>query len=1074
MNKKLFSLLLLFLISFGAFAQTTQVTGVVYDDQGETLPGASVIVKGTTNGASTDFDGNFVLTVANAASQTLQISSIGFETAEFSLVQKTTEIEIHLKSSVQMVEEIVAVGYGTMKKKDLTGSVATVNADALRNIPVSSASEAITGRMAGVQVITTEGSPDAEVKIRVRGGGSISQDNSPLYIVDGFPVSSISNIPPTDIQDITVLKDASSTAIYGARGANGVILITTKGGKEGKINVNFNSYVGVRERIKSLPVLSPYEYVMYQYEVDQSSTFQGYYGVYEDLDIYKSVKGTDWQDKVFGRTAMQQYYNLGISGGSKASTYNLSLTRSDEDAIMIGSAFERNNLNFKLRTEISDAVSLDFNTRMSHTIIDGAGTSSDQSGANTKLRNSVKYAPTRGLREFSQGDLADDDINSPEATSLLFDPVESVMDEYKKQFRLNMNFNAALNWEISKPLTFRTEWGYAFTQNRTDYVWGPGTGTAKQYAGQPVGRVYNYDGENWRFANTLTFDKKKFAPGQDITVMIGQEMSSNSAKSITNESRFFPNGMAATDVLAMFNLGTAIPTVTSIPADENLSSFFGRVNYSINDKYLITATMRADGSSKFAEGNQWGYFPSLAFAWRMNEEGFLESTSDWLYNLKLRASYGSSGNNRISSGLWRTSFSTSNENKPYFPNESEAAQLIPSSSLANTDLKWETTHTANFGLDYGLFDGRISGSLDAYYNRTVDLLINQPVPESTGFTTQMMNVGQTSNRGVELVVDAILVEKNDFSLNASFNITFNKNRVDKFTNGAENFKTYSSGWNGSAAPTSDYIVRQGEEVGQMYGYVTEGMYSFDDFTFDNATKTWKINEEVASNSSLTSAGAYFGPGALKFKDLNGDFIIDEKDKTVLGSAQPIHTGGFNITGRYKNFDFSTFFNWSYGNEVYNANKLDYTGLLLSRKYQNLITDMSLENRFTTINPATGLNIYSGNNADPALLQSLNEGKSMWMPLHTTTALHSYAIEDGSFLRLNNVTLGYTLPLSWNAGENKGSLRFYFTGYNLAIWTNYTGFDPEVDTRRSTPLTPSVDYSAYPRSRQYVFGVNLSF
>lgn len=1083
MNKKLFSFLLMCLASLSLYAQTTQVSGVVFDDQGETLPGASVIVKGTTNGASTDFDGKFSLNVPNVKTAILQVSSIGFETSEVALANQSGEIQIRLKSSVQMVEEIVAVGYGTMKKKDLTGSVATVSAEALQNIPVSSASEAITGRMAGVQVVTTEGSPDAEIKIRVRGGGSISQDNSPLYIVDGFPVSSISNIPPTDIQDITVLKDASSTAIYGARGANGVILITTKGGKEGRVNVNFNSYFGVRQRVKSLKVLSPYEYVMYQYEVDPSSSFEGYYGVYDDLDIYKSVAGTDWQDEVFGQTAIQQYYNLGVSGGTKSTTYNLSLTRSDEEAIMLTSAFERNNLNFKLKTDITDKVTMDFNTRMSYTIIDGAGTASDKTGANSKLRNAVKYAPTTGLREFNQGDLNDDDLNSPEASSLLFDPVESTLDEYKKQYRMNMNFNAAINWEISKPLTFRSEWGYSFTRNRTDFVWGPATSTAKNYAGQPVGRIYNYDGDGWRFANTLTFDKKKILPGHDLNVMIGQEVTSNSGgKAVTSESRFFPAGMSAEDVLAMFNLGTAVPTITYLGANENLVSFFSRVNYSINDKYLITATMRADGSSIFKKGNQWGYFPSMAFAWRMNEEGFMESTKDWLYNLKVRASYGTSGNNRIKSGLYRLAYDTSNENKPYYPGETEASQLIPSSTLGNDNLKWETTHTANLGVDYGLFEGRLNGSVDLYYNRTVDLLIAQPVPESTGYSEQMMNIGQTSNRGVELVIDALLIDKKDFSLNASFNITFNRNRVDKFRSGSSTEKTYSSGWNGSAAPTADYIVRQGEEVGQMYGYVTEGMYSFEDFNFNNSTKKWELNDyyadgvtPIANNSSLIApSGDNFGPGALKFKDLNRDGMIDEQDKTVLGSAQPIHTGGFSLTGRYKNWDASAFVNWSYGNEVYNANKLDYTALLQSRKYQNLITEMDLAHRFTTIDPATGNNIYSGSNADPVLLQTLNEGKTMWMPLHTSTALHSYAVEDGSFLRLNNVTLGYTLPFNWKQGENKGSLRMYFTGYNLAVWDNYSGFDPEVDTRRSTPLTPSVDYSAYPRSRQYVFGLNLTF
>ncbi|MGV8826881.1 MAG: SusC/RagA family TonB-linked outer membrane protein [Breznakibacter sp.] len=1074
MKKKLFGFLIMFLVTCMAYAQTAQVTGVVYDNTGATLPGANVIIKGTTNGTITDMDGKFSLSVENVSKQILKVSFIGMTDLEVPLTGKITGLQINLKESSLMVEEVVAVGYGVQRKKDLTGSISTVGEKVLKDVPVSSAAEAITGRLAGVQVTTTEGSPDAEVKIRVRGGGSISQDNSPLFIVDGFPVTSISNIPPSDIQDISVLKDASSTAIYGARGANGVILITTKGGKEGAIKVDVNAYVGLRQKINSLGVLNPYEYVMYQYELDQSTTFQNYYGVYDDLDIYKSVAGTDWQDEVFGRTAMQQYYNVGISGGTKSSTYNLSVTRSDEESIMIGSGFERNNINFKMKSQLSDKFTLDFNTRLSYSITEGAGTSSEQSGSNTKLRNSVKYAPTKGLREFSDGSLADDDINSPEATSLLYNPVESVEDEYKKQYKLSTTFNAAINWKIAKPLTFRSELGYAFQNNRTDNVWGPSTSTAKQYAGQPVGRIYQNEGQDWRIANTLTFLKDNFIPDHNINVLIGQEMSSVSGKSVTNESRYFPTGMSADNVLAMFNLGTPVPTQTYINANVNLNSFFGRINYSFKDRYLLAATFRADGSSKFADGNRWGYFPSVALGWRLSEESFLQSQSEWLYNLKLRASYGSSGNNRIASGLYEQNYSTNDENKPYFPGEKPASQLIPKTVLANKDLKWETTHTANAGIDYGLFKGRVSGTVDLYYNRTVDLLIEQPIPESTGYLTQMKNIGQTSNRGIEFTVDASIIERKDWGIGASFNITFNKNKVDKFVNGNDNFKTYSSGWNGSAAPTSDFKVVQGEELGLMYGYVTDGMYSFDDFTFNSTTRKWDLVQGRPDNSGLTSAGAYFGPGALKFKDQNGDNIVDEKDKVNLGSAQPIHVGGFSLNGHWKGFDASAFFNWSYGNEVYNANKLDYTCQLLSRRYQNLSDEMVLANRFTTIDPATGYNIYQGKNANPELLQQLNAGKTMWMPLHTTTALHSYAIEDGSFLRLNNVTIGYTLPQNLVKKAHLSSARFYFTGYNLALWTNYSGFDPEVDTRRSTPLTPGVDYSAYPRSRQYVFGVNLSF
>ncbi|MCC8174362.1 MAG: TonB-dependent receptor [Odoribacter sp.] len=445
-------------------------------------------------------------------------------------------------------------------------------------------------------------------------------------------------------------------------------------------------------------------------------------------------------------------------------------------------------------------------------------------------------------------------------------------------------------------------------------------------------------------------------------------------------------------------------------------------------------------------------------------------------NLKLRLSYGTAGNNRIESGLWRLSYTTDDQNKPYYAGNTPNGQLIPGTTLANPDLKWETTHTANLGIDYGFLRNRLSGTIELYYNRTKDLLIDQPVPESTGYTTQMRNIGETSNRGIELMLEGIILDHRDYALSASFNIAFNKNKVEKFRNGEFNYKTYSSGWNGSAAPTSDFIVQEGKEIGLMYGYVTEGMYSFDDFNFNATTNQWELKDNVASNQTLLTPGNYFGPGALKFKNMNPeeDMIIDEKDKVILGSTQPKHTGGFNISGRWKGIDASVFFNWSYGNKVYNANKLDYTAQLASRKYQNLSDEMVLSKRFTTIDPTTGYNIYYGRNANPERLREINEGKTMWMPLHTTTVLHSYAIEDGFFLRLNNLTVGYSLPYEWVSKASLQNVRFYFTDYNLALWTKYTGFDPEVDTRRSTPLTPAVDFSAYPKSRQYIFGLNVTF
>ncbi|ASB51021.1 SusC/RagA family TonB-linked outer membrane protein [Alkalitalea saponilacus] len=1076
----LLSFLLIFTVSLTG--QTNIVRGTVTDgENGEPIPGTNVIVFGTSQGVITDIDGQYQITVSPGSE--LLFSFIGYSNKRVAVTGQTI-LNVALDPEFTFLDEVVAIGYGTASRRDLTGAVSSVGESVLRNAPVSSAAEAITGRMAGVLVTTTEGSPDAEIKIRVRGGGSITQDNSPLFIVDGFPVNSISDIPPGDIQSIDVLKDASSTAIYGARGANGVVIVTTRSGQEGRITVNVNAYTGIRKVNDLLDVLSPYEYVMYQYELGGTESFHRYYGVYDDLEIYKSVPGTNWQNEVFGRTAMVQNYNASVSGGNETTRFNLSLSRADEESVMIGSAFERNNINLKMNTKINDRLNFDFNTRMSHTLIDGAGVNQG-SGSTSRLRNSVKYAPTSGLREFDL--MIDDDFGlSPESESLLFDPIQSTLDDYRQQKRFSNNYNAALNWEIVDNLTFRTEWGYDFRQDRTDRVWGPSTSQSKNRGGQPVAEIFTRDGYSWRTANTLTYSVRDLFPGHQMTALLGQEITSSENKTITAYSEYFPSDMTPKDVLAMFNLGVPQPTETRISEQNNLASFFGRLNYNMYERYMFNFTFRTDGSSKFAEGNQWGYFPSAAFAWRLTEEAFLEDQTYWLSNLRMRISYGSAGNNRIRDGLWKMSYRTTG-GKAYYSNETPDSYLIPGSSLHNPDLRWETTYTRNAGLDFGFFNNRISGVVDVYWNTTKDLLVEAPLPGASGYNTQFQNVGQTSNKGIELSLNGQIVQRRDFTLSANFNIGFNRNNVDEFRNGDENFKLYSSGWNGTAQPREDFIIQEGRPVGQMYGYVTDGMYSFDDFNFvwvydamGNPTNQsgWVLKEGIPDNSALTSNRA-FGPGSLRFKDVSGpdgepDGVVNAYDRQIIGDANPLHTGGFNINATYKGFDLSVFMNWSYGNDVYNANIIDNSSYLLTRRYQNLESFMSMDNRFLTFDPVTGNNIFQGQHANPERLQELNQNASIWHPLMTTMPLHSWAIEDGSFLRINTVTFGYTLPGSLTSRVNIQNMRVYVSGYNLYTFTNYSGFDPEVDTRRATPMTPGVDYSAYPRSLSILGGVNITF
>lgn len=1054
-----------------AFAQQQTVTGKITDaSTGEVLPGVNIVIKGTTTGTVSDIDGNFRLNVNNLQNDVLVFRFIGFEEQEVQVNGRTT-INVEMQTTSIGIEEVVAVGYGTVKKRDLTGSVSSVSGENLQDIPVASTAQALTGRLAGVQITTTEGSPDAEIKIRVRGGGSITQDNSPLYIVDGFPVSSISDIAPTDISSIDVLKDASSTAIYGARGANGVIIITTKDGVEGDVSVNYNMYYGVKQIAKTLDVLNPYEYVLWQYELAGESgntarNFQRYYGVFGDLELYKAQRGSNWQEELFGREAITQYHNASVTGGSKTTKYNLSMTRTDDEGIMLHSGYVRNNINFKLNSKISDRITLDFNTRFADTNVTGAGTSTEGSSSNSRLKHAIKYSPVRGLQDFLDAVDFDTDM---EAASQLYNPVDVVNDDYRSSDRKNMTFNAGVSFEIIDGLVLKSDWGVEFENRRDDRFYGPSTSQSKNNSGgTPMVNVETREGVTQRVANTISWSKENFIPGHSLNLLLGQEIYSFKTKRVEMESRFFPGDVDQNAALAMLNLGTPQPTISFISPENRLSSFFGRANYNLQERFLATFTMRADGSSKFATGNRWGYFPSLALAWRLSEESFLQGT-EFLSNLKLRGSYGTAGNNRIGDDMWKMLYTTSDGNKPYYIDENLQNQLIPGNTIANPDLRWETTYTRNVGLDFGFFNSRLNGTIDAYLNTTEDLLIRANIPSNTGYDYQMQNIGKTSNRGIELSLDGYLVQTRDFSLSASFNIAFNKNRVEEL--GDVKMSLQSSGWYGSSSgPTGDYLLREGDPVGQMWGYVTDGMYRYDDFTYNQESETYTLKDGVPDNSNLIGA-RFFGPGTLKFRKLAGEgsVIKPDEDRTVIGNANPKHTGGFNLTATYKGLDFSAFFNWVYGNDIYNANKLEFTSFPDTRLYGNLLEMMNWDDRFTIVNRETGEFVYN-----PEELAALNQNVSIWHPMMSRVVLHSWAVEDGSFLRLNNLTLGYTLPRELTSRAFIEKLRFYVTGYNLFILTNYTGYDPEVDTRRSTPLTPGVDYSAYPRSRSIIAGINVTF
>ena len=1071
------ALLLALLIIVGNIsAQTVKVN--VTDATGETVIGATVMEKGTSNGAITDFDGNATVKLSGKNNH-LVISYVGMKTKTIDVKGKK-EIKVVMEDDNTTLNDVVVIGYGTVKKKDLTGSVSSISEKQIANIPVSNVSEAMTGKMAGVNITTTEGSPDADVKIRVRGGGSLSQDNSPLYIVDGFPVSSISDIAPSEIQSIDVLKDASSTAIYGARGANGVIIITTKEGKEGKTQVSFNGLLGWKKVTKTVKTLSPYEFAQYQYELGSTD-----YGNYNDLDIWKSVEGSDYQDEIFGRTGLQKQYNASVNGGSKDIKFNIGFSHTDEESIMLGSGYAKNNINAKLNAKLNKWLSFDFNARLGFTKLDGLSGGADtneSNAANSIVANTVAYAPVETLT-------SSDDEDEANSTSTRRTPLQRITSTYKYQERFQQNYNAGLNWKPFKNITVRTEFGYGWRYNNTEQVWGSDATTNSKYGynGQPQAQFVRVDQRDWRNANTITYANDKLFGGRDrINVLIGQEWSSTEKTTRTSTSVGYPTSMTIGEVLANTSAGTALPNESDIAADENMLSYFGRINYTMADKYLATFTLRADGSSKFGKGNRWGYFPSLALAWRLSEEDFMKSTSSWLSNLKLRLSVGTAGNNRINSGLLSTTYSmASNTSKAPFFNEERQSMLEHGTYLYNPDLKWETTITRNIGIDFGFLRGRINGTLDFYWNTTKDLLMQTVVPSSTGYSYQFQNFGKTSNKGVELTVNTVIVDRKKWGLNFNFNIAYNKNKIDELN--MEN-PWQSSSWSGSTiSKYEDFKIEEGGRLGELWGFKTNGFFTvYDPVTNPDGQlvlegTTWKLREGIVDNSPSITGGSYY-PGGLRVEvDENGDPL-----KQRLGNTVPTTTGGFGFDGRVGNFDFNVFFNYSLGNKIVNGTKLANAFYHGSAKNYNLVNDFALGSRYTWIDPETGLNLgrpststiaaYGGADAMIARLNEINSGASIYNPAGVSTMqLIDYAVEDASFLRVQNITVGYTLPKKWMKSIFLDSVRIYFTGYNLFCFTGYDGYDPEVDTSsKKNPMCPGIDYAAYPKSRTFVGGINVTF
>lgn len=1071
-------LLIILLISFplNVLAQNKTITGTVRDAN-DVVIGASVTVKGQSSvGTITDMDGNYTLSVPASAKE-LTFSYIGYETQTVA-IKGRTQINVTLKESSQMLEEVVAIGYAKVKRKDLTGSSVSVGANDLKMSPVSTAAQALAGKAAGVNIVQQSGAPGSGINITVRGGTSITQGTQPLYIVDGFQMGNgLQNVDINDIESIDVMKDASATAIYGARGSNGVILITTKSGKSGKTEVSYNGFVSFDHLGKKLDLLGVEDYVKYQYEFqllrsNQSSfanLFGGnindadfYTGAYSRIhDNYGSREGIDWQDEVFGSTGITQNHNVNITGGTEKTKYMISYNYTDENGIMAKHGYQKNSIRAKVNHELWKGVRFDFSSSLQMTKVEGGGS------LGGKLKQTILQPVTGGVQftneQMLSQDLSDAYSDMPGADN--YDINNPLLDNEaidQEKYTRFATVNAGIEIDIIKNLTWRTAASYMWQQVREDY-WDNGSTRQADANQSPYGYGYRNNDEkySWQVTNTLNYAFDLDDHAHDFNILLGQETWYTESMNLDNEYRKFTDGNFGLNDVSM---GEPY-TWKSGKSREGLVSVFGRLSYNFKERYLFTGTLRADGSSKFAKGNQWGIFPSASAAWRISEEAFLEDV-DFLDNLKLRVGYGTAGNNNIDNNMYATSYGSGH----YGINGSDYITYVPGSTLGNSNLKWEKTTTTNVGLDISVLGSRVNLSVDFYNNESSNLLIKNKIPTSTGYSNQYQNIGAIRNRGVELVLNTTNIRTKDFTWNTDFNIAFNRSKVlELYGNKETNYfiQDYES--------RMGYKIEVGKPLGQFYGLVYDGIYTTDDFV-QQPDGTYMLKDGVPSLKGFDRSQVK--PGDAKYVpqtgevDENGNPVWSTNDRTVIGSAAPKFTGGMNNTFRYKGFDLSVFMNFSFGNDVFNMSTQRFIGPYLSN--QNSLAIMN--NRFTLIDPATGKEA-----TDLVRLAELNPGQYgddiMWnISQNNKTAISdhsSYYIEDGSYLRFSTITLGYTFPKAWIQNLKLNNARVYCTLNNIATITGYSGYDPEVSAEGGA-LTPGIDNSSYPRSKSWVVGVNLTF
>ncbi len=1097
-------LLALMVIFAGAQLFAQKVTGKVVDETNSPIPGANVVIKGTTNGVITNNEGNYTIVPANVQKDVIQFSFIGYDTKEVQINGQTV-INVQMTSSTLQIEEVVAIGYGTVKKRDVTGSVASVTGKQIAAIPVSNVAQALQGRLPGVNVSSQDGRPDATISIRVRGGGSISQSNDPLILIDGVP-GNISDVPSEMVESIDVLKDASSTAIFGARGANGVILVTTKRGKSGDVTVSYSGYGKFNNPTGYLATLNPYDYLSFKWGLldtyfgsTYTTPFQKLFGIggytgsnTAGLDAYKNVDQYNIQKDVYF-SSFSQNHDLTISGGTDKTKVILGLGYLNEDGMKLNSFSKRTVASLKLDQKIGN--NLNFNLDLQYTDKSAMGNESTTSGFGSSLSGSYRFRPI--AKSSIKGDLAFlGDASMGEEQSVMddmYNPVNVIKDRQNLLSTQTIRSTAGLNWNILKGLNYHTELTLSrnYTQNK---IWrGPTPASSNEVNYKNSDGTLQFSGDadfrkneanSLRWVNTLAYELK-LKEIHRLSFLAGQEITNSAGTSMRISGQKYPANFTMDNAFAMISqYGANLVVASGVSTPSRIQSYFGRANYSLLDKYMFAATFRADGSSNFSPEHRWGYFPAASLAWRISQESFMKSIKS-IDDLKLRVSYGEVGNDAISADQWSQFWAATTDTRwQYGLNRTlQPSYDLASAQLANRDLKWETTITRNIGIDFSLFKHVLTGTIDVYQNTTKDLLMLADIPSITGFTASYANIGQTSNKGVEISLTGTILRNKDWSITASGNINFNKGNIDKLADGMQS--AYGTQFLQSGIPNADYKLLVGKPVGIVMGYQRDGkgFYTPEDFDFASSTGTYTLKTGVADlaksfisyRAGLVTGAQQAYPGLPKFVDTVKDGVIDDKDMVAIGNTNPKHTGGFNINAAYKSFDLGLYFNWSYGNDVYNANKLAslFNGNKGGGLYGNKLAMLK--------DSYTNYQIQNGNLVKlitPDQLNAANTNATVPSTFLQQGYVSDIGIEDGSYLRLNTVSLGYTLPKQLLSKAMISNMRIYGSIYNAFTLTGYSGLDPDVNTSQNVNSsrypTPGLDWGTYPRARQFVIGLNVTF